>query len=374
MDFSKKIMLLGVGVLVVLLVAVGIVVVPSLHGSSSASLASNDSASPGNSANVVVASVSPGPGATKVRPNQPITIGFSTSISSHTPMPTLSPPVAGSWFLENPTTIEFAPDGSYTPGGTESVTIPGGPTGILATSGQRMQNPEQVSFSIAQGSLLRMQQLLAQLNYLPYSFKPTSRLASNADLALVQKGNFNLRWSDEPSSLQATFYPGSWGVATQAAIMAFENVSNLPINGEPSAAVWSALLAAAAQHQLDPNPYSYVYVYKSPLPETLKVWINGKVVLTSICNTGAGADDTHAGTWPIFLREKQGYMSGTNLNGTHYHVLVHWINYFHGSVAVHGYPRAAYGFPQSDGCVELPIPTAAVVYPMLHIGTMVTVL
>jgi lipoprotein-anchoring transpeptidase ErfK/SrfK len=68
------------------------------------------------------------------------------------------------------------------------------------------------------------------------------------------------------------------------------------------------------------------------------------------------------------------YMSGTNLNGTTYHVLVHSINYFHGSVAVHGYPRAAYGYPQSAGCVELPISTAKVVYGMVNIGTMVTVL
>jgi hypothetical protein len=372
MDFSKKIMLLGVGVLVVLLVAVGIVVAPSLHGSSSATLASSDSST--SKAPVVVASVTPSPGATDVRPNAAITISFSTAISSHTPMPTLSPPIAGSWFLENPTTIEFAPDASYTPGGSESLTIPGGPTGILATSGQRLQNPEQASFTVAQGSLLRMQQLLAQLNYLPDSFHATSRLASNADLALVQKGNFNVRWADEPSSLQATFYPGAWGVATQAAIMSFEKVSDLPVNGEPSSTVWSALLAAAAKHQMDPHRYSYIYVSKSPLPETLKLWINGKVVLTSICNTGAGADDTHQGTWPVFLRYKEAYMSGTNLNGSHYHVLVHWINYFHGSVAVHGYPRAKYGFPQSDGCVELPIPTAAVVYPMVHIGTMVTVL
>ncbi|WP_276942718.1 L,D-transpeptidase family protein [Ferrimicrobium acidiphilum] len=376
MDFSRKIMLLGVGVLVVLLVAVGIVVVPSLNGSSSASLASNNSTASNAStgANVVVASVTPNPGATNVRPNEPITIHFSTPINSHTPMPTLSPPVAGSWFLENSTTVEFAPDASYTPGGTESVSIPGGPSGILAASGQRLQNPEQISFTIAQGSLLRMQQLLAQLNYLPDSFKPTHRLVSNADLALVQEGNFNVRWSNEPSSLQATFYPGSWGVATQAAIMSFEKVSNLPVNGQPSATVWSALLAAAAQHQLDPNAYSYIYVSKSPLPETLKVWVNGKVVLTSVCNTGVGADVTHAGTWPIFLRYVQNYMSGTNLNGTTYHVLVHWINYFHGSVAVHGYPRATYGYPQSAGCVELPISTAKVVYGMVNIGTMVTVL
>ena len=38
------------------------------------------------------------------------------------------------------------------------------------------------------------------------------------------------------------------------------------------------------------------------------------------------------------------------------------MNYFNGGDAVHGYPRASYGFPQSNGCVELPIETAKLHY------------
>jgi lipoprotein-anchoring transpeptidase ErfK/SrfK len=67
-------------------------------------------------------------------------------------------------------------------------------------------------------------------------------------------------------------------------------------------------------------------------------------------------------------------MSGYNPNGTYYHDLVYWINYFNGGDAVHGFVRASYGFPQSLGCVELPIPVAAQVYPQVHIGTLVTVM
>jgi hypothetical protein len=40
---------------------------------------------------------------------------------------------------------------------------------------------------------------------------------------------------------------------------------------------------------------------------------------------------------------------------------------------VHGFPRAAYGFPQSLGCVELPIPNAAIAWTYIHYGTPVTV-
>ena len=50
-----------------------------------------------------------------------------------------------------------------------------------------------------------------------------------------------------------------------------------------------------------------------------------------------------------------------------------WINYFSGGSAVHGFPRASYGFPQSVGCLELPIPTAAKVFKLIDYGTLVNV-
>jgi len=52
---------------------------------------------------------------------------------------------------------------------------------------------------------------------------------------------------------------------------------------------------------------------------------------------------------------------------------VPWVNYFNGGDAVHGYPRASYGFPQSNGCVELPIETAHRVFDRLAIGDVVWV-
>jgi len=67
-------------------------------------------------------------------------------------------------------------------------------------------------------------------------------------------------------------------------------------------------------------------------------------------------------------------MQGVNPNGTPYADPVHWINYFDGGEAVHGFPRASYGFPQSLGCVELPLNVAPIVYSHVHYGTLVTVL
>jgi hypothetical protein len=49
------------------------------------------------------------------------------------------------------------------------------------------------------------------------------------------------------------------------------------------------------------------------------------------------------------------------------------VNYFSGGSAVHGFPRASYGSPQSVGCLELPIPTAQRVFGIINYGTLVTV-
>ncbi len=51
-----------------------------------------------------------------------------------------------------------------------------------------------------------------------------------------------------------------------------------------------------------------------------------------------------------------------------------WVNYFDGGVAIHGFVRASYGFPQSLGCVELPLSEAAAAWTWIHYGTVVTVL
>ncbi len=96
-------------------------------------------------------------------------------------------------------------------------------------------------------------------------------------------------------------------------------------------------------------------------------------MLTSPTNTGIPEDPTADGTYPIYLRYIEHYMSGTNPNGTHYDDLVHWINYFNGGDAVHGFVRAAYGFSQSLGCAELPVVTAAEVFSHLAIGDLVTI-
>ena len=100
--------------------------------------------------------------------------------------------------------------------------------------------------------------------------------------------------------------------------------------------------------------YSYVLVH-TQLPQRLELWSAGHVVLTSPGNTGIASRPTKPGTFPVFEHIPVGTMSGTNPDGSHYHDPgIRWISYFNGGDALHEFPRASFGTPQSLGCVELP--------------------
>lgn len=100
----------------------------------------------------------------------------------------------------------------------------------------------------------------------------------------------------------------------------------------------------------------------------------GQVALQTLANTGVSQSPSPIGTWPVYLRYHVQDMSGYTPWGTYYNDPgVPDVNYFHGGDAVHGFPRAAYGFPQSLGCVELPLAEASIAWTVIHYGTPVTV-
>jgi lipoprotein-anchoring transpeptidase ErfK/SrfK len=105
------------------------------------------------------------------------------------------------------------------------------------------------------------------------------------------------------------------------------------------------------------------------------VWQDGKDVFETPVNTGVPGAQTPLGTWPVYERLVSTTMAGTDPDGVHYDVSgVPWVAYFNGGDAVHGHWRTYFGYPQSNGCVELPIPNAAAVWTMDPIGTLVSVL
>jgi peptidoglycan hydrolase-like protein with peptidoglycan-binding domain len=243
---------------------------------------------------------------------------------------------------------------------------------VVSTSGQALADGTTARFSVAPGSTLRLQQLLAQLGYLPVTFTPAGQLTAPQEAAQSQQGSFNWR-GNEPASLASLWTVGTPNEVTTGALMAFEAQHNMKTDGSPGPAVWSQLLADAAAGAVNPAPYDYVYVSKSQ-PQTVTVYSNGNPVYSTRANTGVAAAPTVSGTFPVYLRYRVTTMSGTNPDGSKYSDPgIPWVSYFNGGDALHGFIRPGYGYPQSDGCVEMPPANAAVVYPLTPIGTLVTV-
>jgi L,D-transpeptidase catalytic domain len=342
---------------------------------------------------VPVAAADPAPGSARSGLDSPITLTFDEPVARAlgTARPRVWPTTAGTWTEPDADTLVFTPRGlGFGPGTVvrvsfdRPVTVVGGSSAgsvVVAASGS-------YHFAVTQASVLRLQQILAQLHYLPLNFtpapgvrSPTTVAGEVATLGSPLKGSFSWRWQSIPASLRAQWQPGSPTVMVKGALMAFMATTESSYNGytadhetvdQLADASWKALLRAAAANQVDPKPYSYVHVSEA-LPETLTVWENGRTVLTSPTNTGIPEEPTALGTYPIYVRYTFNYMSGFNPDGSYYDDPVYWINYFNGGDAVHGFVRASYGFPQSLGCVELPIPTAHVAFRHLAIGDLVTV-
>jgi peptidoglycan hydrolase-like protein with peptidoglycan-binding domain len=320
-----------------------------------------------------VVGTTPGANATGVVSSTSVTVSFSTGLSTAGALPTFDPPLAGVWGQLSPTTLQFTSAGPLLPGSHETLTVPGGSAGVKGSQGQQLAAPFATSFTVADGSTLRLQQLLAQLGYLPVAFTATAPLTAPQQEADPQPGDFTWRWPNLPASLTSLWTPGAENVVTRGAVMSFEDQHGLTTDGLAGPQVWSALLQAAGTGQGDTTPYGYVAVSQS-LPESMAVYQNGAVAYTSTVNTGVPGATTAPGTYPVYLRYRVTTMSGTNPDGSHYSDPgIPWVSYFNGGDALHGFDRASYGFPQSDGCVEIPPANAAVVWPMTPIGTLVTV-
>lgn len=303
-----------------------------------------------------------------------IRIALNQPLSSTSPMPTISPAIDGSWQRLSASTIEFVQSKPLSPGQSVTVTVPGGPTGIRGASGARLANSTSSTFHVAPLSTLRVQQLLAELGYLPLSFSPAVA-ASGAGVATGDlAGSFTWRWSGLPDSLTSLWTPGQQNVITQGAVMRFQDVHSMTTDGQAGPDVWAALLADRSAGKVDPGPYNFVVVSRN-LPESASFWSNGAVAFTTPVNTGIAASPTDVGTWPVYLRYRTQTMRGTNPDGSKYEDPgVPWVSYFYRGDALHGFIRPSYGSPQSLGCVEMTYAAAETVWPMTPIGTLVTVL
>jgi peptidoglycan hydrolase-like protein with peptidoglycan-binding domain len=322
------------------------------------------------SAPLRLVSVSPAAGRRDVNGAGAITVTYNQPLSATAPLPTLSPAIAGSWRRKGDAVI-FRPATGY-PAGTR-VTVR-----VAGTGGSRIRSGTS-SFETGQYSTVRLQEILAQLRYLPLTWTPARGATAPGGSAAAQlsaayappAGTFH--WQrGYPEQLGSFWAQGKANTLDRGAIIGFEADHGLPINGVAGSSVWRALLTAAARDQRNTHGYSYAIASQHE-PETLTIWHDGKKVFSSFANTGIGVAPTGVGTFPVYEKLPFQIMQGTNPDGSHYSDPVEWVSYFDGGDAVHYFDRGSYGWPQSLGCVELPYDAAERAYPYLPYGTLVTV-
>jgi hypothetical protein len=312
-------------------------------------------------------------------PSAPIVLTFSRPVADvlGQDRPLLRPHVRGAWHQPNDHTLVFQPAGlGYPLGRRVHLRLP---TGVEVMSGT---DPgfSTLAWQVPRGSLLRMREMLAELGYLPVRFAAADGAIAPTAAAQLRAaidppdGTFAWRFPQIPAALK-----GLWSSAAdratmvRGAIMAFQTAHGMTPDGFPSMTVFSALLRDELKGRRTQGGYSYVLVDETE-PQTLTLWHNGRVVLRTLVNTGIASRPTDTGTFPVYSHLTSTTMSGTNPDGSHYSDPgVPWVNYFNGGDAVHGFYRGGYGWPQSLGCVEVPVPTAGTIFPYVQVGTLVTV-
>jgi hypothetical protein len=321
----------------------------------------------------------PAPGKT-INPTTPITLNFSKPVSkvlgSH--RPTVTPATAGTWKTLSSHKIEFIPSGyGYGLDAKVQIAMPNGVRLIGGQSGTATSG----TWTVPSGSVTRAEQMLSDLGYMPVTFKesgkPVGTTAADQENAAVNtpKGSFSWRYPDTPTLLKEQWKPGASGVILQGALMMFETDHDMTADGQLGPATWKALINAEVNHQVSHFGYSFVYVHEADSDETSTLWHNGKTIVSTPANTGsAAAGGTALGTYPVFEHLASTTMSGTNPDGSTYtDPGILWVSYFNGGDALHYYDRASYGFPQSDGCVEMPLAAAAQIWPYTPVGALVDV-
>jgi hypothetical protein len=322
---------------------------------------------------------------TTISASTPLELTFSKPVKKlfGSENPKLSPEVDGKWSQPNGHTLKFTPSGFGVPLATDlKVDLPE-EFGVVQADGST-KNTSDVSWEVPAGSEMRLQQLLAGLDYLPYKFDgeivaktPEAQVA--AATTETPKGHFTPRWGNTPSGLKELWTPGEANVLVEGALMSFEERNGLEVDGVAGPVVWQELMKATIAGDVKPtkgslNGFTWVHVSES-LPETVDVWHNGKYVLSELsANTGIPGAETELGTHNVYVRYEETTMEGENPDGSHYSDPgIKWVSYFYGGDALHAFDRASYGSPQSLGCVEMTLEEAESVYPYTPLGTPVTV-
>jgi hypothetical protein len=328
-----------------------------------------------------VTSVTPAAHSTGVSGVAPIKIQFSAPLAAGSPLPSVRPDIAGSWQGAGTTSLEFVPTVGFKQSAHVTVRIPGGAMGMRSTGGGLLGATMKVHFKVGTFQTARLDQLLAQLGYLPLTWTassgqtvPAATDAAGQLAAAYSPPQGQFTWkSGYPRELRRFWRSGGTaGLVLKGAVMKFEADHGLTMDGVAGPEVWSDLLKAVAANDANKDGYTYAIASEAN-PETLTIWHDGQVVLHTMANTGIPASPTTVGTAPVYLKYYKQIMRGKNPDGSKYADLVYYVSYFRAGEAVHYFLRGSYGSPQSLGCVELPMSEAQKAWPYLTYGSLVTV-
>ena len=123
---------------------------------------------------------------TPLAPGHPITLTFSRRAKQviGTQLPTIRPAVSGRWQHLDDHTVSFQPSGLGYPLTTQVEVVL--PARVSLAQADREGLTRTLRWQVIDGSILRLQQLLAQARYLPLNWQPTRvPVASTADAQLA---------------------------------------------------------------------------------------------------------------------------------------------------------------------------------------------
>ncbi|HEX3736299.1 MAG TPA: hypothetical protein VHV53_02060, partial [Solirubrobacterales bacterium] len=217
-----------------------------------------------------IAAATPTAGTT-IAASAPVELTFSKPVAKlfGSERPKLSPEVPGKWSQPNPHTLVFTPSGFGVPLASElKVELPKR-VDVVQSDGST-KGASEVTWEVPGGSELRLQQMLAQLHYLPVDWSgeevaktPEAQVA--AATTEVPEGHFDWRWKNSPSGLKELWTPGEENVLVKGALMGFEEAHGLEVDGLAGPVVWEELMKATIVGEAKPtkgagNGYTYVWV------------------------------------------------------------------------------------------------------------------
>ena len=215
--------------------------------------------------------------------------------------------------------------------------------------------------------MLRLQELLAQQGYLPLRWKPTgTRGRANGGRAgpgggRPPRGSFGWRYGEHARpSCRRLWSQGKPNTIIRGAVMMFEHENGLARGRHRRADGLARAARGPARREALAAPYSYVFV-RQKVAGAADALVGRQACSPRRATPASRRGRRKPGTFPVF-----GQGTGRHderhqpRRRSHYHDPgIRWISYFNGGDAIHAFPRASFGTPQSLGCVELPLAAAA---------------